>query len=124
MPHQQQIIAMGTEIGENGLPAYREVVIEEPRQQGKSIGTLSLMVARARDVPGTMISYSAQTRLAGRRRMLDVWWPRIRRSPLRRVVDVRKGYGSEAFVFRNGSMIMLASRDRGVRPRRHAATWR
>ncbi len=109
MRHQHQIIAVGTEIGENGLPAYREVVIEEPRQQGKSIGTLSLMVARARDVPGTMISYSAQTRLAGRRRMLDVWWPRIRRSPLRRVVDVRKGYGSEAYVFRNGSMIMLAS---------------
>jgi len=56
MRHQHQIIAVGTEIGENGLPAYRQVVIEEPRQQGKSIGTLSLMVARARDVPGTMIS--------------------------------------------------------------------
>jgi phage terminase large subunit-like protein len=110
MPHQRQIIATGTEIDPvTGLPAYREVVIEEPRQQGKSIGTLSLMVARARDVPGTMISYSAQTRLAGRRRMLDVWWPRIRRSPLARVIDIRKGYGSEAYVFRNGSMIMLAS---------------
>ena len=35
MPHQRQIIATGTEIGENGLPAYRQVVIEEPRQQGK-----------------------------------------------------------------------------------------
>jgi phage terminase large subunit-like protein len=110
MPHQYQIIATGTEIDpENGLPAYRQVVIEEPRQQGKSVGTLSLMVARCRDVPGTMVSYSAQTRLAGRRRFLDVWWPRIRRSPLRKLVDVRKGYGSEAFVFRNGSMIMLAS---------------
>jgi phage terminase large subunit-like protein len=109
MPHQWQIIATGTEVGENGLPAYRQVVIEEPRQQGKSVGTLSLMIARARDVPGTMISYSAQTRLAGRRRFLDVWWPRIRRSPLRKLIDVRKGYGSEAFVFRNGSMIMLAS---------------
>jgi phage terminase large subunit-like protein len=109
MPHQWQIIATGTEIGDNGLPAYRQVTIEEPRQQGKSVGTLSLMVARCRDVPGTMVSYSAQTRLAGRRRFLDVWWPRIRRSPLRRLIDVRKGYGSEAFVFRNGSMIMLAS---------------
>jgi phage terminase large subunit-like protein len=110
MPHQRQIIATGTEIDPaTGLPAYRQVVIEEPRQQGKSVGTLSLMVARCRDVPGTMVSYSAQTRLAGRRRMLDVWWPRIRRSPLRRLIDIRKGYGSEAFVFRNGSMIMLAS---------------
>jgi phage terminase large subunit-like protein len=109
MPHQWQIIATGTEIGGNGLPAYRQVVIEEPRQQGKSVGTLSLMVARCRDKPGTMVSYSAQTRLAGRRRFLDVWWPRIRRSPLRKLIDVRKGYGSEAFVFANGSMIMLAS---------------
>jgi len=110
MPHQRQIIATGTETDPaTGLPAYRQVVIEEPRQQGKSVGTLSLMVARCRDAPGTMVSYSAQTRLAGRRRFLDVWWPRIRRSPLRRLVDVRKGYGSEAFVFRNGSMIMLAS---------------
>ncbi len=109
MPWQHQVIATGTEIREDGLPAYREAVVEVPRQQGKSVGILSLMVARARDVPGTMISYSAQTRLAGRRRMLDVWHPRIRRSPLRRVIEARKGYGSEAFVFRNGSMIMLAS---------------
>jgi hypothetical protein len=110
MPHQYQIIAVGTETDPGtGLPAYRQVVIEEPRQQGKSVGTLSLMVARARDVPGTMISYSAQTRLAGRRRMLDVWWPRVRRSPLAGLIDVRRGYGSEAYVFRNGSLIMLAS---------------
>ena len=110
MPHQRQVIATGTEIDRvTGLPAYRQVVLEEPRQQGKSVSILSLMVARGRDKPGTMISYSAQTRLAGRRRMLDVWWPRIRRSPLRNLIDVRKGYGSEAFAFRNGSMIMLAS---------------
>ncbi len=110
MPHQRQIIGTGTEIGRNGLPAFRQVTIEEPRQQGKSVSTLSLMVARGIDKPGTMISYSAQTRLAGRRRFLDVWWPRIRRSRgLCKLVDIRRGYGSEAFTFANGSMIMLAS---------------
>jgi phage terminase large subunit-like protein len=109
MPWQADVIGTGTEIREDGLPAFREVVEEVPRQQGKSIGILSLMLARALDKPGTMISYSAQTRLAGRRRFLDVWWPRIRRSPLRSLVDVRKGYGSEAFTFTNGSLIMLAS---------------
>jgi hypothetical protein len=56
-----------------------------------------------------MISYSAQTRLAGRRRMLDVWYPKIRQSPLRSLIDVRRGFGCEAFTFANGSMIMLAS---------------
>jgi phage terminase large subunit-like protein len=109
MGHQRQIIATGTErIG--GLPAFRQVTVEEPRQQGKSVSILSLMVSRALERPGTMIAYSAQSRLAGRRRMLDVWWPRIRRAPgLRKLVDPRKGYGSEAFLFANGSMIMLAS---------------
>jgi phage terminase large subunit-like protein len=110
MPWQELAFGTGTEVRRrDGLPAYREVVIEVPRQQGKSVGTLSLMLSRGAHQPGTMISYSAQTRMAGRRRMLDVWWPRIRRSPLRDLVDIRKGYGSEAFVFRNGSMIMLAS---------------
>lgn len=110
MPHQYQIVATGTETARGGLPAFRQVVIEEPRQQGKSVTVLSLMVARGLDKPGTMISYSAQTRLAGRRRFLDVWWPRISRSAgLRKVIDIRKGYGSEAFLFANGSMIMLAS---------------
>ncbi len=42
--------------------------------------------------------------------MLDVWWPRIRRSPgIRKLISIRKAYGSEAFLFANGSMIMLAS---------------
>jgi phage terminase large subunit-like protein len=110
MPHQMQIVGIATEIGPSGLPAFRLVVIEEPRQQGKSVSILSLMTARGLEKPGTMISYSAQTRLAGRRRFLDVWWPRISRSPgLRKVMDIRKGYGSEAFTFANGSMIMLAS---------------
>jgi phage terminase large subunit-like protein len=109
MPWQVLAFGTGTETGEDGLPAYREVVIEVPRQQGKSVGVLSLMLGRGMDTPGTMISYSAQTRLSGRKRMLDVWWPRVRSSPLRRFVDVRKGYGSEAFTLWNGSMIYLAS---------------
>lgn len=110
MAHQQGIIATGTERLGDGRPAFRQVVVEEPRQQGKSVSILSLMVTRALDAPRTMVSYSAQTRLAGRRRMLDVWWPRIHRAPgLRKVADIRRGYGSEAFIFANGSMIMLAS---------------
>ncbi|SRR5216684_3393829 len=110
MSHQRRIIATGTEQLRGGRPAFRQVTVEEPRQQGKSVSILSLMLTRGIEKPGTMISYSAQTRLAGRRRMLDVWWPRIRRSRgLRKLVDVRRGYGSEAYLFANGSMLMLAS---------------
>src|SRR5438128_5329977 len=57
MPHQRQIIGTATETVRKGLPAFRQVVIEEPRQQGKSVTTLSLMVARGIDKPRTMISY-------------------------------------------------------------------
>ena len=110
MTHQRLIIATGTERFADGRPAFRQVVVEEPRQQGKSVSVLSLMVTRGLERPGTMISYSAQTRNAGRRRMLDVWWPRIRRSRgLRRVIEPRRALGAEAFLFANGSMIMLAS---------------
>lgn len=110
MAHQRLVIGTGTERLPGGRPAFRQVTVEEPRQQGKSVSVLSLMVARGLEAPRTMISYSAQTRLAGRRRMLDAWYPRIERARgLRRLIDVRRGYGSEAFMFRNGSMIMLAS---------------
>src|SRR5260221_5982252 len=110
MTHQRLIIGTGTERFSDGRPAFRQVVVEEPRQQGKSVSILSLMVTRGLERPGTMISYSAQTRNAGRRRMLDVWWPRIRRSRgLRRVIEPRRALGAEAFLFANGSMIMLAS---------------
>ena len=108
MPWQALHIGTATE-AIKGVPAYRQVTVEVPRQQGKSVAILSLMLARAIDAPGTMISYSAQTRLAGRRRMLDVWWPRIRKTPLRKLMEPRRSFGSEAYQFRNGSLLMLAS---------------
>lgn len=105
-----QTLAVGT-ITETvrGVPAFRQATIEVPRQQGKSIAILSLMLARAIDIPGTMIAYSAQTRLSGRKRLLDVWWPRIRQTGLRKLIEPRRAFGSEAFVFANGSLLMLAS---------------
>lgn len=108
MPWQFTHIGTVTETA-GGIPAFRQATIEVPRQQGKSIVILSLMLARAIDVPGTMIAYSAQTRLSGRKRLLDVWWPRIRQSGLRKLIEPRRAFGSEAFVFRNGSLLMLAS---------------
>lgn len=108
MPWQAEHIGTATEVI-GSVPAFRQVTVEVPRQQGKSIAILALMLARAIDTPGTMISYSAQTRLAGRRRMLDVWWPRIRQSKLRKLVEPRRAFGAEAFTFFNGSLLMLAS---------------
>jgi phage terminase large subunit-like protein len=108
MPWQMQVNEVGTEhVG--GVPVFRQVVLELPRQQGKSVDLISLMVAAALRRPGTQIAYTAQTRLDARHRLLDVWWPLIDASPLRKLVRPRRGSGSEALVFGNGSLIGLVA---------------
>jgi phage terminase large subunit-like protein len=109
MPWQHDLNAIATELHPDGRLAYRQVVVEVMRQQGKSVDLLSMMVARALRRPGTQISYTAQTRLDARHRMIDVWWPRIQASKLAPFIGIRKGSGSEALVFRNGSLLGLVS---------------
>lgn len=109
MPWQQELNAVATELDDEGRLAYRQVVVEVMRQQGKSVDLLSMMIARGLRRPGTQIAYTAQTRLDARHRMIDVWWPRIQRSKLSRLIDIRKGSGSEALLFANGSMLSLIS---------------
>ena len=109
MPWQHEANGVTTELLPDGRFAYRQAVIEVMRQQGKTVDLLSMMVARALRRPGTQISYTAQTRLDARHRLLDVWWPLIERSKLRQFIEVRKGSGSEAYLFSNGSMLGLVS---------------
>jgi phage terminase large subunit-like protein len=109
MPWQDDTNSVATELTPAGRFAYRQVVIEVMRQQGKTVDLLPMMVARALRRPGTQISYTAQTRLDARHRLLDTWWPMIERSKLRQFIEVRKGSGSEAYLFSNGSMLGLVS---------------
>jgi len=109
MPWQHEVNAVTTEQTPDGRFAYRQAVIEVMRQQGKTVDLLSMMVARALRRPGTQIAYTAQTRLDARHRLLDVWWPRIAGSKLAPFIDVRRGSGSEALIFKNGSMLGLVS---------------
>ena len=109
MPWQREVNSVTTELDERGRFAYRQVVLEVMRQQGKTVDLLPMMLARALRRPGTQISYTAQTRLDARHRLLDVWWPLIERSKLRQFIEVRKGSGSEAYLFSNGSMLGLVS---------------
>ena len=109
MPWQHLVNGIATEQTPEGRNAYRQVVLEVMRQQGKTVDLLSVMVARALRRPGTQIAYTAQTRLDARHRLLDVWWPRIEASRLRPLVTPRRGSGSEALMFANGSMLGLVS---------------
>jgi hypothetical protein len=90
-------------------PAPRQVTVMTPRQSGKSTLLLVVMVARALARPGTRIVYTAQTRLAARKKLLDDWWPLVERSPLGPAVTARRQSGSEALTFSNGSSISLMS---------------
>lgn len=110
MPWQHDWNALVTEIGPDGRFVYRQGVLEVMRQQGKTVDLLSMMVAYGLRRPGTQIAYTAQTRLDARKRLLDSWWPRIKRSKLGPpLIDVRRGSGSEALLFRNESMLSLIS---------------
>lgn len=109
MPWQDEVNAVATELDEAGRLAYRQVLLEVMRQQGKSVDVLSMMIARGLRRPGTQIAYTAQTGKDARHRMIDVWWPRIRASKLAPLIDIRKGSGSEALLFANGSMLSLIS---------------
>lgn len=109
MPWQNDTNSVATELTAEARFAYRQVVLEVMRQQGKTVDLLPMMLARALRRPGTQISYTAQTRLDARHRLLDTWWPMIEASKLRQLIDVRRGSGSEAYLFRNGSMLGLVS---------------
>jgi phage terminase large subunit-like protein len=109
MPWQHELNGIATEQTPDDRFAYRQVVLEVMRQQGKTVDLLAMMIARALRRPGTQIAYTAQTHKDARKRLLDTWWPIIERSKLRRFIDVRRGSGSEAYLFSNGSMLSLVS---------------
>src|SRR5258707_799717 len=110
MPWQHDWNALVTEMDQSGAFVNGQGVLEVMRQQGKTVDLLALMVAYGLRRPGTQIAYSAQKRLDARKRLLDSWWPRIKRSKLGPpLIDVRRGSGSEALLFRNGSMLSLIS---------------
>jgi phage terminase large subunit-like protein len=97
----------------SGRLTYRDVVISTPRQVGKSSLILALIVWRMLSARQTIV-YGAQTRLAARRRLFDVWWPRLRRSALGELFSLDRATGAEALRARNGSILTLLSTDEGA----------
>ena len=96
---------------EGGRPAFREVCLSTPRQVGKSTLILVVAVHRMLASPGSWLTYTTASRLAGRRKMLRTWWPLIARSPLAGRFRPTKGTGSESLECTNGSTLLLLSGD-------------
>jgi len=110
MPWQRLVARTGLEHDDDQL-VHRDVDVAVCRQQGKSSLVLSLIVHRLLSSPGQWCVYGAQSRLAARRRLLKVWWPRLKRSPLGGLFEVSRGTGSESLEARNGSLLTLLSID-------------
>jgi len=118
MPWQLDAAMAGCEIdGETGLPAYREVIITVPRQQGKTTLFLSWQVSRClspRWAQPQRSAFTAQSGKDARDKWLDELFPLIRRSrklkPGAGLTDrIYEGMGNEYIRFTNGSLIRLLS---------------
>jgi len=108
MPWQRHVTEVALEHADGQL-AYRDAVIATPRQSGKSSLVLALVVHRMLSAPQQRVAYAAQTRLAARTRLFEVWFPRIRRSPLRDMFGLSRATGAETLRCTNGSILTLLS---------------
>ena len=115
MPWQRDVAEAGCEIDrQSGLPAYREVVVTVPRQQGKTTLFLSWQLNRCvspRWAQPQRSAFTAQSGKDARDKWLDELFPLIRRSrPLKPLVArIYEGMGNEYIRFANGSLIRILS---------------
>lgn len=107
MPWQQLVADVGLEILDDGRPAYREVVVTVPRQNGKTTLVLSWQLHRALLWGGRQsVFYGAADGNAARKKLIDDQLPILRSSPLSSALaNVRLAAGSEALVLKNESRI-------------------
>ena len=110
----QQTVADVALEHEGGQLAYRDVAITTPRQSGKSVLVLCVIVARMLSAPSQTVAYGAQNRLSARTMLNDRWWPRLRRSPLRDMFTLTRATGAESLRASNGSIMYLLSTDEGA----------
>jgi phage terminase large subunit-like protein len=106
LPWQRQVLSTALERS-GRRPAYRDVAVSVPRQSGKSSLALSLIMWRLLSEPDQLVLYSAQSRVAARRKLLFTWWPRLLRSPLAPCLKLFKGFGAEQLSCDNGSRLEL-----------------
>jgi hypothetical protein len=106
LPWQRTVLDTAFELDPAGRPAYREVRVTVPRQQGKTGGLLlPVIVHRALglvDGRPQRILYTAQDRNHAR----EKWSEQVEivdRSPLRRLYTTRRSNGSESVRWRTGS---------------------
>lgn len=105
MPWQRRVVDVALEIREDGLPAYRRVVLTVPRQSGKTTLLLALFVHRAIGWPKSPqnMTYAAQNGVDARKKFVDDQMPILKFSPFKGLYKPRLTSGHEAILWSNGS---------------------
>lgn len=111
MPWQRYVADVGLELLEDGTPAYRSIVLQVPRQAGKTTLMLAWEVHRAlRWGRPQQIVYTAQDGTKAREKFKDDHLALIEGSPLAAAVKrVYLANGTESVVFKNGSRLRPAA---------------
>lgn len=108
LPWQRLVADVAGEVLDDGRPAYRSVVLQVPRQAGKTSLMLAFMAHRALrwGIPQNVV-YTAQTGFHARDKFRNDHVPILQASKLGPLIDrVFMGAGLEAIVFKNGSRIL------------------
>ena len=108
---QRYVISLATEIGEDGLPAYSEINITLPRQNGKSVLMALVFLVRLLAWPGggrQVVMLGAQDALSAKRLLVDGIWPRLQERGLAQAAGMllRKG-GNTDLRLKNGNHLYL-----------------
>lgn len=111
LPWQVQVLEVGLELDHPaGLPIHRDVVITTPRQQGKSLLMLGVILHRLLCLSDQVILFGAQSRLTARSRLIETWWPMLSRSSFGSSLELARGSGFETLRnIDNGSSLRLLS---------------
>jgi phage terminase large subunit-like protein len=108
LPWQRQVLSVALE-RRGRHAAYRDCLVSVPRQSGKSSLALALIIWRLLEREDQLVLYSAQNRVAARRKLLHTWWPRLTRSELADRFTLFRGFGNECLSADNGSRLELLS---------------
>lgn len=107
MPWQRYVVDVALEVLPDGNPAYREIILTVPRQNGKTALTLAYELHRALAWGSRqMIAFGAQDGNAARRKLLEDQVPVLMDSPFSAAISsVIQAAGREGVTFSNGSRI-------------------
>jgi phage terminase large subunit-like protein len=106
MPWQRRVLDVALEYDEaDGRFFYREVRLTVPRQSGKTVLLLMLMVHRCLAMGGNRrVAMTMQDGQSAKKKMFNDFLPLLLGSELREFFTTRRSNGDEAFNWNNGSM--------------------